>query len=429
MKNYKPMRSSKTNPSLFDEVIKVYRKENGQLNKLAIFISILALILVLMLGHTMINAVKDHLGLNMVAASELTLEEISDEVTNSFISALDGYVDGNYTQEELKEKLLSLLGEYINSSGYFTEKQLNELNHAMEEYLLSTTIYSDISKNHQAIDDLKALIEEKYNCNFAYISAVKIELQSLLNSNKDLDDTRYNEIMSIIGSINSWINGEARSDFANLQTQINELVRELADLKSLENDHYLENQQHIQNLEELQNALYNENLAYIQKIEEQQNAQYAENQESIKNLEEQQNSQYAENQESIKDLEEQQKSQYNSNQESIKNLENDTYTTIANYFGLSGWSADVTYSNTAYVSYNQKFYHSLIDSNIGNEPASSPSAWEEVDIITLFNKLQSEIEVIDSHISDLNNQDYKFQYGCDENGSVGYYINGQFKPF
>ena len=411
MKNYKPMRSAKTNPSLFDEVIKVYRKENGQLNKLAIFISILALILVLMLGHIMINAFKEHLGLNTVAASELTLEEISDEVTNSFISTLDGYVDGNYTQEELKEKLLSLLGEYINSSGNFTEKQINELNQAMEEYLLGTTIYSDISKNHQAIEDLKALIEEKYNCNFAYISAVKAELQSLLNSNKDLDDSRYNEIMSIIGSINSWINGEARSDFANLQTQINELIRELEDLKSLENEHYLENQQHIQDLEELQNALYNENLTYIQKIEAQQKAQYAENQESIKDLEEQQNS------------------QYNSNQESIKNLENDTYTTIANYFGLSGWSADVTYSNTAYVSYNQKFYHSLIDSNLGNEPASSPSAWEEVDIITLFNKLQSEIEVIDSHISDLNNQDYKFQYGCDENGSVGYYVNGQFKPF
>ena len=127
MKNYKPMRSAKTNPSLFDEVIKVYRKENGQLNKLAIFISILALILVLMLGHIMINAFKEHLGLNTVAASELTLEEISDEVTNSFISTLDGYVDGNYTQEELKEKLLSLLGEYINSSGNFTEKQINEL--------------------------------------------------------------------------------------------------------------------------------------------------------------------------------------------------------------------------------------------------------------------------------------------------------------
>ncbi len=368
MKNFKHTNSAHNGRAFLSEVIHTYRNEDGTLNKIAIFISALALILVLLLGHFVITSVSAHWGLNSVAASELTLEEIEDAITNSFTTALSEYVDGEYTQDELCQKVLQAIGDYLNNSGKFTDSQIADLNLLIGDYLNNTTISQDIKDNASAISDIQKMIEEKYSENRNYISDSKNQLQSLLDDNSNLDTDRYNEIKNLINNMNTWLDDSNSGNKINL----NDLRKDLLDLISdLEKNTNLK-------IDDLKNTLTN----------------------------------------NINELEQ-------NTADSI----NSTNTTIANYFGFEGWSADINYSKSDYVSYNQKFYHSLAEDNLGNNPADSTKYWEEVDIVTLVNLLQGQIDELDSHISDLNNSNYKFQYGYDDNGCAGYYIDGQFKPF
>src|ERR1700676_900231 len=66
---------------------------------------------------------------------------------------------------------------------------------------------------------------------------------------------------------------------------------------------------------------------------------------------------------------------------------------------VSGWLIGASYGPGNCVEYNSAIYRSLISSNVGNEPDTSPTQWEQVinptkdgDIAIVINGASSDIE-------------------------------------
>ncbi|MBE5920680.1 MAG: hypothetical protein E7272_12685 [Pseudobutyrivibrio ruminis] len=126
------------------------------------------------------------------------------------------------------------------------------------------------------------------------------------------------------------------------------------------------------------------------------------------------------------------------NKVDLTNLINTTKTELTNKIDAlekaATWSSSVTYDEKAYVThYNgsvQRFYHSLKSGNKGHEPGTTAGNgwWEEVDTVALISEMQTQVDSLNSHISDKNGSGEQFQYGV-SGSSRGYYVNGTFKPF
>ena len=72
----KKFNDTRDNYTLLQDIIDTYRYPDGTLNKIAIFISTLALVLLITLGHFMILGIKNLRSMKTVSASELTVDEI-----------------------------------------------------------------------------------------------------------------------------------------------------------------------------------------------------------------------------------------------------------------------------------------------------------------------------------------------------------------
>ena len=133
------MKKKRTSPreesTLLQEIIQTYRYPDGTLNGVAVFISTLALVLLLILGHFMILGIKNIRSLNSVSASELTLNEIEEYITDSYLDAVDEYTDGDISHEAAKRKILNHIAEYLDSSSAFTDDQKSELLEVIAEYV------------------------------------------------------------------------------------------------------------------------------------------------------------------------------------------------------------------------------------------------------------------------------------------------------
>ena len=109
---------------IWEEVKSTYKREDGSLNGLAIFLSILAIILVLMLGLFVVEEVSDMFVARRVSAAELSLEDLQNQVEESFYQALEEEANTGLDSDPLKEKLIRLLASQLNSSGRFTDSQI-----------------------------------------------------------------------------------------------------------------------------------------------------------------------------------------------------------------------------------------------------------------------------------------------------------------
>ncbi len=223
MKNYK--KTPREDYTLFQEIIDTYRYPDGTLNKVAVFISTLALVLLITLGHFVIVGIKNIRGMNTVSASELTVDEIEKYITNTYLDAIDDYTPGELDQEAAKRKILKFLAEYVQSSNGFTTEQNEALLQIMEEYLTNNDIYSNIEDNRKAIEELTKVIDNKYAENKSYVDQLIALLQSELDENTNADDERYKELTKELENLKSYSDGRLDEASANLNSLIDGLKR------------------------------------------------------------------------------------------------------------------------------------------------------------------------------------------------------------
>lgn len=216
---------TRDNYTLLQDIIDTYRYPDGTLNKIAIFISTLALVLLITLGHFMILGIKNLRSMKTVSASELTVDEIQEYITNSYLDAIDDYTDGDLNQEAAKRKILKFLAEYIESSNGFTTEQNQALEEIINQYLTENDIYSDIQSNKDAIDDLTSIIENKYEENKTYVDQLIQLLQGELDENKTTDEKDRKELISEIEKLKAYTDGQLNEQSENLTSMIDGLRR------------------------------------------------------------------------------------------------------------------------------------------------------------------------------------------------------------
>ena len=147
---------------------KIYVKENNTLNRFALFLSALAIALIILL---LVNFKSFMLSSNHADASELSASEAIQEIYD-YINSLDSFTD------EQRAILNSTISDYINGCDYLTEDDLS-------------IIYK--------------LIDAKYQANFTEISNLKLEIENKYNSLSINDVAHYDELLKLIDNLSSTV--------------------------------------------------------------------------------------------------------------------------------------------------------------------------------------------------------------------------------
>lgn len=419
----KTRKSTREDYTLFQDIMDTYRYPDGTLNKVAVFISTLALILLITVGHFVIDGIKNISKMNTVTASELTIEEIQDYITNSYLDAISKYGDGNINQDTARENILKMLAEYLESSNGFTDQQQEALNHIIEEYLLSTTIYEDVNQNSNAIRNISNLIENKYSENKEYISQLKELLLNEISANTNIDESHYKELNEQIEKLQNYADNRMAENNSNLNSMINELRRTYENSLGAK-DYGSEN---IYNAGDY--VIYNERL-YISTIdnnssspENADNWKLSDLDEIISNLQrtafEEMERMYKELSESLAEQNQYLTNQINETNENLTNQINDTSQNLTNQINDSNQNLTNQINDS-----NQNLTNQINDSNayFSNEINTVNQT-----ISNQGNDFQAQIDAINDLLHD-NNMTFEFGYNS-QTGAYGYYVNGQFKPF
>ncbi|SCX91591.1 hypothetical protein SAMN05660668_00788 [Pseudobutyrivibrio sp. AR14] len=419
----KTRKTTREDYTLFQDIMDTYRYPDGTLNKVAVFISTLALILLITVGHFVIDGIKNISKMNTVTASELTIEEIQDYITNSYLDAISKYGDGNINQDKARENILKMLAEYLESSNGFTDQQQEALNHIIEEYLLSTTIYEDVNQNSNAIRNISNLIENKYSENKEYISQLKELLLNEISANTNIDESHYKELNEQIEKLQNYADNRMAENNSNLNSMINELRRTYENSLGAK-DYGSEN---IYNAGDY--VIYNERL-YISTIdnnssspENADNWKLSDLDEIISNLQrtafEEMERMYKELSESLAEQNQYLTNQINETNENLTNQINDTSQNLTNLINDSNQNLTNQINDS-----NQNLTNQINDSNayFSNEINTVNQT-----ISNQGNDFQAQIDAINDLLHD-NNMTFEFGYNS-QTGAYGYYVNGQFKPF
>lgn len=438
-------KSSREESTLFQDIMDTYRYPDGTLNKIAVFISTLALILLVTVGHFVIEGIKNISKMNTVTASELTIEEIEDFITNSYLDAISQHGDGTINQANAREKILELLAEYLESSNGFTLQQQEALNKIVEEYLSNTTIYEDVNKNSNDIKNISNLIENKYSENKEYISQLKELLLNEISANTNIDESNYKELNEQIEKLQNYADNRMAENHSNLNSMINELRRTYEN--SLGAKDYVEGNTY--------NAgdyvIYNEKL-YISTTdnnsstpESTENWKLSDLDEIISNLQrttfEEMERMYKNLSESMAAQNQHLTNQINETNESLTNQINDSNTNLTNQINDTNTNLtnQINDSNTNLTNQindtNQSLTNQINDSNQNltnqinesNEHFSNEINTVNQTISNQGNDFQSQIDAINELLKD-KNRTFEFGYNS-QTGAYGYYVNGQFKPF
>ena len=430
----KTRKSTREDYTLFQDIMDTYRYPDGTLNKVAVFISTLALILLITVGHFVIDGIKNISKMNTVTASELTIEEIQDYITNSYLDAISKYGDGNINQDKARENILKMLAEYLESSNGFTDQQQEALNHIIEEYLLSTTIYEDVNQNSNAIRNISNLIENKYSENKEYISQLKELLLNEISANTNIDESHYKELNEQIEKLQNYADNRMAENNSNLNSMINELRRTYENSLGAK-DYGSEN---IYNAGDY--VIYNERL-YISTIdnnssspENADNWKLSDLDEIISNLQrtafEEMERMYKELSESLAEQNQYLTNQINETNEYLTNQINDTSQNLTDQINDSNQNLTNQINDS-----NQNLTNQINDSNQNlTNQINDSNAYFSNEINTVNqtisnqgNDFQAQIDAINDLLHD-NNMTFEFGYNS-QTGAYGYYVNGQFKPF
>ncbi len=234
--------------TLLEEVVRTFRYPDGTLNKIAVFISTLALVLILVLGHFVVEQVKRMAGPKEVKASELTVSEIENYITDSYLKAIDEYYKGDLNEAQAKDKIIKLLADYLSISSAFTAEQQKEIIESISKYFSEKEIETIISDSSEHIKEIKATLEKYMSENQTSIDNLKSALLYEIQNNKQLSDQELATLKEYYDKISKL---EA-SDFTQVNDYINEINQTLK--KTIEKNQ-ADNEQQINSLDERIKAL------------------------------------------------------------------------------------------------------------------------------------------------------------------------------
>ena len=336
--------------TLLQDIIRIYRYPDGTLNTIAVFISTLALILLLIFGHFVIKGIKSINGMNTVSASELTLGEIEEYITDTYLNAVDDYTKGDVPHEAAKRRILKHIGEYLDSSSAFTNEQKDELIEVITQYVAGMNLDEYKDATNKSIEDINSAFATYVNQNAKTLELITQMLQSEIENN----------------------NNYTKEELASLK-------KLHSDLENTELHHFNSINENIYNLTSDVNNNYN---SFISKLYNGINQWDAAGKYKINDFVLYNNTFYKNltgaNSTTTPDLD-----TANWQEISITSVINNNYNTCVSVTGASDWQPDVTYNPGKYVIYKNMLYK-CIDSSTGNEPYKDSAHWQPLTLTDMI---------------------------------------------
>ncbi|SCZ80160.1 hypothetical protein [Pseudobutyrivibrio xylanivorans] len=172
------------------QIRKIYVKEDNTLNRFALFLSGLAIALIVLL---LINF-KGFILANKSSASELSYSEAMEEIYD-YIDSLNGFTD------EQRSALDSIINNYLAEKNVITEDDMNMVH---------------------------SLIDAKYQSNREYLQETKLQLEAELNAASSKDLAHYDELTRLIDELNNLLSSNESADASNKAS----FTQAINDLKS-----------------------------------------------------------------------------------------------------------------------------------------------------------------------------------------------------
>ena len=341
-----------------------FTKKDGTLNPVSIGLAALIVALLVGLTGTVVYRTSPK-SMQEDIVNGLSSEEAQKAIQNAFLAGLDGYLNGEMTQEEAYDKIMQLMADYLNSSSAFTENQKAELMDIVQQYLADINIEELITNNQEAITKLDKEFSRYQKENERVIENLKTSLETEIQTNKEYTQ----EQLDIL----------------------NELHEKL---EKLEASHYAELNNYI---EETYNKLYSDQQTKMYKDVDTWQAPGTEIKDKDGNVTgtvEYKIDQYVIygdtlyrniTGESTNTPPSQDKDNWE--QVSIMKTVQDNYNTfITNlYSGMTEWDATGAYTPNSYVFYHNKIYRNKTGLNTSTTPDKDAANWEESSIMTVIN--------------------------------------------
>lgn len=341
-----------------------FTKKDGTLNPVSIGLAALIVALLIGLTGTVVYRTSPK-SMQEDIVNGLSSEEAQKAIQNAFLAGLDGYLNGEMTQEEAYDKIMQLMADYLNSSSAFTENQKTELMDILQQYLADINIEELITNNQEAITKLDKEFSRYQKENERVIENLKTSLETEIQTNKEYTQ----EQLDIL----------------------NELHEKL---EKLEASHYAELNSYI---EETYNKLYSDQQTKMYKDVDTWQAPGTEIKDKDGNVTgtvEYKIDQYVIygdtlyrniTGESTNTPPSQDKDNWE--QVSIMKTVQDNYNTfITNlYSGMTEWNATGAYTPNSYVFYHNKIYRNKTGLNTSTTPDKDTANWEESSIMTVIN--------------------------------------------
>ena len=385
--------------TLLQEIVRAYRYPDGTLNGIAVFISTLALVLLLIFGHFTINAIKHVTGLTKVSASELDLNGVEEYVTETYLDAIDDYTNGKIDHETAKARILKQLAAYVNSSSALTYEQKDEIIRSMEDYLKTINLDEYMATNNTNVNEIKASLEKYVKENEETIKVIKTTIREDIEGNKKLTDEEIEKLNELYEKIKKL---EA-SDINQVNSEINNMHDELAEnITNNYNSFIFKLYDGIDEWNAADTYMPNSYVMY-------RNVLY-------KNL-------TGNNTAKTPDVDKD-----NWQEASITSVINNNYHSFINTVGTNDYNASGQYQVGDYVIYNNRIYKNITG---GNGVPGKSDDWETFSLTRYMDDIEKRLTDIENRTSTVNEQgeSIKFDFVY-ERGTYGYRLpDGTFKPF
>ena len=385
--------------TLLQEIVRAYRYPDGTLNGIAVFISTLALVLLLIFGNFTINAIKHVTGLTKVSASELDLNGVEEYVTETYLDAIDDYTNGKIDHETAKARILKQLAAYVNSSSALTYEQKDEIIRSIEDYLKTINLDEYMATNNTNVNEIRASIEKYVKENEETIKVIKTTIREDIEGNKKLTDEEIEKLNELYEKIKKL---EA-SDINQVNSEIKSMHDELAEnIGNNYNSFIFKLYDGIDEWNAADTYMPNSYVMY-------KNVLY-------KNL-------TGNNTAKTPDVDKD-----NWQEASITSVINNNYHAFINTVGTNDYSANGQYQVGDYVIYNNSIYKNITG---GNGVPGESNDWETFSLTVYMDDIEKRLADIEDRTSTVDEQgdSIKFDFVY-ERGTYGYRLpDGTFKPF
>ncbi|MCR4831083.1 MAG: hypothetical protein K5883_06475, partial [Pseudobutyrivibrio sp.] len=160
----------------------VIRTKDGKLNYVSL--GLIGLIFCLLGSLTYYTVQKT----SPKAIQDAVVEGLSDEnmekaIQEAFLTGIEEYLNGDITKDEVHDRIMQLIADYLNSTSAFTDDQKLELQDIISKYLADIDIENLVSNNTENIEHVQNELKKYMTKNVQTLELLKNSLEEEINNN------------------------------------------------------------------------------------------------------------------------------------------------------------------------------------------------------------------------------------------------------